>query len=88
MNISLFSNGVVRYVFILMKFTSLACFVVCLMCLSAIASDSFGQKFMEQPVTLKLNNNKLTDVLEKISADKQVKFAYADNVLKQLQGKC
>jgi TonB-linked SusC/RagA family outer membrane protein len=82
MNISLFSNGVVRYVFILMKFTSLACFVVCLMCLSAIANDSFGQKFLEQPVTLKLKDDKLTDVLDKISADKQVKFAYADNVLK------
>jgi hypothetical protein len=41
MNISLFSNGVVRYVFILMKFTSLACFVVCLMCLSAIAKRLF-----------------------------------------------
>lgn len=82
MNISLFSNGVVRYVFILMKFTSLACFVVCLMCLSAIANNSFGQKFLEQPVTLKLKNDKLTDVLDKISADKQVKFAYADNVLK------
>ncbi|OOQ56518.1 TonB-dependent receptor [Mucilaginibacter pedocola] len=65
-----------------MKFTTLACFVVCLMCLSAIANDSFGQKFLEQPVTLKLKNDKLTDVLEKLSADKQVKFAYADNVLK------
>ncbi|TFF36949.1 TonB-dependent receptor [Mucilaginibacter psychrotolerans] len=65
-----------------MKFTSLACFVVCLMCLSAIANDSFGQKFLEQPVTLKLKDEKLTDVLDKISADKQLKFAYADNVLK------
>jgi TonB-linked SusC/RagA family outer membrane protein len=83
MNISLFSNGVVRYVFILMKFTSLACFVVCLMCLSAIANDSFGQKFLEQPVTLKLKGDKLTDVLDRIAADNQVKFAYADNVVKQ-----
>lgn len=82
MNISLFSNGVVRYVLLLMKFTSLACFVVCLMCLSAIANNSFGQKFLELPVTLKLKNEKLTDALEKISADKQVKFAYADNVVK------
>jgi len=82
MNISLFSNGVVRYVLILMKFTSLACFAVCLMCLSAIANNSFGQKFLEQPVTLKFKNDKLADALEKISADKQVKFAYADNVVK------
>ncbi len=82
MNISLFSNGVVRYVLILMKFTSLACFVVCLMCLSAIASNSYGQKFLEQQVTLKFKNDKLADVIEKIAADKQVKFAYADNLFK------
>jgi TonB-linked SusC/RagA family outer membrane protein len=82
MNISLFSNGVVRYVLILMKFTSLACFVVCLMCFTAVANNTYGQKFLEQQVTLKLKNMKLTDALEKISADKQVKFAYADNLLK------
>jgi TonB-linked SusC/RagA family outer membrane protein len=82
MNISLFSNGVVRYVLILMKFTSLACFVVCLMCFTAVANNTYGQKFLEQQVTLKLKNMKLTDALEKLSADKQVKFAYADNLLK------
>ncbi|MCJ8209025.1 TonB-dependent receptor [Mucilaginibacter sp. RS28] len=82
MNISLFSNGVVRYALILMKFTSLAVFVVCLMCFSAIANNSYGQKFLEQTVTLKLKNKKLTDVIEKLSADNQVKFAYADNVVK------
>jgi TonB-linked SusC/RagA family outer membrane protein len=82
MNISLFSNGVVRYVLILMKFTSLACFVVCFMCLSAVANDSFGQKFLEVSVTLKFKNTKLTDALDKISADEHIKFAYADNVLK------
>ncbi|MDB5126238.1 MAG: TonB-dependent receptor [Mucilaginibacter sp.] len=82
MNISLFSNGVVRYVLILMKFTSLACFVVCLMCFTAVANNTYGQKFLEQQVTLKLKNMKLTDALEKLSADKQVKFAYADNILK------
>jgi hypothetical protein len=69
MNISLFSNGVVRYVLILMKFTSLACFVVCFMCLSAVANDSFGQRFLESSVTLKLKNAKLTDALDKISAE-------------------
>lgn len=82
MNISLSSNRVLRYVFILMKFTSLACFVVCLMCLSAIANDSYGQKFLESPVALTFRNDRLADALEKISADKQVKFAYADNVVK------
>jgi TonB-linked SusC/RagA family outer membrane protein len=82
MNISLFSNGVVRYALILMKFTSLACFVVCFMCLSAVANDSFGQRFLEASVTLKLKNARLTEALEKISADKHIKFAYADNVLK------
>ncbi|MGY4538209.1 TonB-linked SusC/RagA family outer membrane protein [Mucilaginibacter sp. UYNi724] len=82
MNISLFSNGVVRYVLILMKFTSLACFVVCLMCFTAVANNSYGQKFLEQQVTLKLKNLKLTDALDKIAADKKVKFAYADNLLK------
>ncbi len=82
MNISLFSNGVVRYVLILMKFTSLACFVVCLMCFTAVANNSYGQKFLEQQITLKLKNLKLTDALDKIAADKQVKFAYADNLLK------
>jgi hypothetical protein len=56
MNISLFSNGVVRYVLILMKFTSLACFVVCLMCFTAVANNSYGQKFLEQQVTLKFKN--------------------------------
>ncbi|WP_256539527.1 TonB-dependent receptor [Mucilaginibacter aquariorum] len=65
-----------------MKFTSLACFVVCLMCFTAVANNTYGQKFLEQQVTLKLKNMKLTDALEKLSADKQVKFAYADNLLK------
>ncbi|MES2265958.1 MAG: TonB-dependent receptor [Bacteroidota bacterium] len=65
-----------------MKFTSLACFVVCLMCFTAVANNSYGQKFLEQQVTLKLKNLKLTDALDKIAADKQVKFAYADNLLK------
>ncbi|WP_299463307.1 TonB-dependent receptor [Mucilaginibacter sp.] len=65
-----------------MKFTSLACFVVCLMCFTAVANNTYGQKFLEQQVTLKLKNMKLTDALEKLSADKQVKFAYADNILK------
>jgi TonB-linked SusC/RagA family outer membrane protein len=82
MNISLFSNGVVRYVLILMKFTSLACFVVCLMCFTAVANTSYGQKFLEQQVTLKFKNEKLTNALEKLSADNKVKFAYADNLLK------
>ncbi|MFD0793916.1 TonB-dependent receptor [Mucilaginibacter litoreus] len=83
MNISLFSNGVVRYVLILMKFTSLACFAVCLMCLTAVADTSYGQKFLEQTVTLKLKDLKLSDALDKIAANNQVKFAYADNLLKQ-----
>ncbi|QHS56917.1 TonB-dependent receptor [Mucilaginibacter sp. 14171R-50] len=65
-----------------MKFTSLACFVVCLMCFTAVANNSYGQKFLEQQVTLKFKNQKLTDALEKIAADKKVKFAYADNLLK------
>ena len=82
MNISLLSNGVVRYVLILMKYTSLACFIVCLMCLTAVANNSYGQKFLEQQVTLKLKNERLTSALEKLSADKKVKFAYADNLLK------
>ncbi|HEY9196865.1 MAG TPA: SusC/RagA family TonB-linked outer membrane protein, partial [Mucilaginibacter sp.] len=82
MNISLLSNGVVRYVLILMKYTSLACFVVCFMCLSAVANNSFGQKFLEVSVTLKLKNTRLTDALDKLAADKHIKFAYADNVLK------
>lgn len=82
MNISLFSNGVVRYVLILMKYTSLACFVVCLMCFTAVANNSYGQKFLEQQVTLKLKNQKLTETLDKLSADNKVKFAYADNLLK------
>jgi TonB-linked SusC/RagA family outer membrane protein len=82
MNISLFSNGVVRYVLILMKYTSLACFVVCLMCFTAVANNSYGQKFLEQQVTLKFKNQKLTDALDKLSADNKVKFAYADNLLK------
>jgi TonB-linked SusC/RagA family outer membrane protein len=82
MNISLFSNGVVRYVLILMKYTSLACFIVCLMCFTAVANNSYGQKFLEQQVTLKFNNQKLTDALEKLSANNKVKFAYADNLLK------
>lgn len=83
MNISLLSNGVVRYVLILMKYTSLACFVVCLMCLTAIADTSYGQRFLEQNVTLQVKNQKLTDVLDKIASNNQVKFAYADNLLKQ-----
>ncbi|PAW94468.1 SusC/RagA family TonB-linked outer membrane protein [Mucilaginibacter sp. MD40] len=82
MNISLFSNGVVRYALILMKYTSLAVFLVCLMCFSAIANNSYGQKFLEQTVTLKLKNKRLTDVIEKLSEDNQVKFAYANNVVK------
>lgn len=82
MNISLFSNGVVRYVLILMKYTSLACFVVCLMCFTAVANNSYGQKFLEQQVTLKLKNQKLTETLDKLSANNKVKFAYADNLLK------
>ncbi|MEB0262106.1 MULTISPECIES: TonB-dependent receptor [unclassified Mucilaginibacter] len=65
-----------------MKFTSLACFVVCLMCFTAVANNSYGQKFLEQQITLKLKNLKLTDALDKIAVDKQVKFAYADNLLK------
>jgi TonB-linked SusC/RagA family outer membrane protein len=82
MNISLFSNGVVRYVLILMKYTSLACFIVCLMCFTAVANNSYGQRFLEQQVTLKLKNQKLTETLEKLSANNKVKFAYADNLLK------
>lgn len=82
MNISLFSNGVVRYVLILMKYTSLACFIVCLMCFTAVANNSYGQKFLEQQVSLKFNNQKLTDALDKLSANNKVKFAYADNLLK------
>jgi TonB-linked SusC/RagA family outer membrane protein len=82
MNISLFSNGVVRYVLILMKYTSLACFIVCLMCFTAVANNSYGQKFLEQQVTLKLKNQKLTETLDKLSANNKVKFAYADNLLK------
>lgn len=82
MNISLFSNGVIRHVLILMKITSLACFVVCLMCFTAVANNSFGQKFLEVSVTLRLKNAKLTDALDKISNQKHIKFAYADNVLK------
>ncbi|WP_162499762.1 TonB-dependent receptor [Mucilaginibacter terrigena] len=65
-----------------MKFTSLACFVVCLMCFTAVANNSYGQKFLEQQVTLKFKKQKLTDALDKISANNQVKFAYADNLLK------
>jgi TonB-linked SusC/RagA family outer membrane protein len=65
-----------------MKITSLACFVVCLMCFTAVANNSFGQKFLEVSVTLKLKNAKLTDALDKISNEKHIKFAYADNVLK------
>lgn len=83
MNISLLSNGVVRYVLILMKYTSLACFIVCLMCLTAIADTSYGQRFLEQNVTLQAQNQKLADVLDKIAYNNQVKFAYADNLLKQ-----
>ncbi|MDB5286793.1 MAG: TonB-dependent receptor [Mucilaginibacter sp.] len=82
MNISLFSNGVVRYVLILMKFTSLACFVVCLMCFTSFANNTFGQKFLEQSVTLKIKNQKLTDALQRISVENKVKFAYSDNALK------
>jgi TonB-linked SusC/RagA family outer membrane protein len=82
MNISLFSNGVVRYVLILMKYTSLACFIVCLMGFTAVANNTYGQKFLEQQVTLKLKNQKLTETLEKLSANNKVKFAYADNLLK------
>ncbi|MFD0767278.1 TonB-dependent receptor [Mucilaginibacter lutimaris] len=52
------------------------------MCFTAVANNSYGQKFLEQQVTLKLKNLKLTDALDKIAADKQVKFAYADNLLK------
>jgi hypothetical protein len=52
MNKSLFYNGVIRYVLILMKFTSLACFVVCLMCFTAIAGTTYGQKFLETPYRL------------------------------------
>ncbi|RVU03027.1 SusC/RagA family TonB-linked outer membrane protein [Mucilaginibacter limnophilus] len=83
MNKSLFYNGVVRYALKLMKYTSLACFVVCLMCFTAIAGTTYGQKFLEAPVSIKLNNTRLTDALDKIAADKQVRFAYTDNVLKQ-----
>ncbi len=83
MNKSLFYNGVIRHVLILMKITSLVCFVVCLMCLTAIADNTYGQQFLESRVTLKLNNIKLTDALEKIAADNNVRFAYTDNVLKQ-----
>jgi TonB-linked SusC/RagA family outer membrane protein len=82
MNISLLLNGVVRYVLILMKFTSLACFVVCLMCFSAVANNSYGQKFLEQPVTIRVKNQRLTEALDQLSVNQQVKFAYADNVLK------
>ncbi|WP_158557060.1 SusC/RagA family TonB-linked outer membrane protein [Mucilaginibacter conchicola] len=66
-----------------MKYTSLACFVVCLMCLTAIADTSYGQRFLEQNVTLQVKNQKLADVLDKIASNNQVKFAYADNLLKQ-----
>lgn len=83
MNKSLFYNGVIRHVLILMKITSLVCFVVCFMCLTAIADNTYGQQFLESRVTLKLNNIKLTDALEKIAADNNVRFAYTDNVLKQ-----
>lgn len=83
MNKSLFYNRVIRHVLILMKITSLVCFVVCFMCLTAIADNTYGQQFLESRVTLKLNNIKLTDALEKIAADHNVRFAYTDNVLKQ-----
>ncbi|WP_191177213.1 TonB-dependent receptor [Mucilaginibacter rigui] len=65
-----------------MKYTSLACFIVCLMCFTAVANNSYGQKFLEQQVTLKLKNQKLTETLDKLSANNRVKFAYADNLLK------
>ncbi|RYY36653.1 MAG: SusC/RagA family TonB-linked outer membrane protein [Sphingobacteriaceae bacterium] len=83
MNKSLFYNRVVHYAYLLMKFTSLACFVVCLMCLTAIAGNTYGQQFLEAPVTVKFKRTKLTDALDKIAADKHVRFAYTDNVLKQ-----
>ncbi|RYY33491.1 MAG: SusC/RagA family TonB-linked outer membrane protein, partial [Sphingobacteriaceae bacterium] len=83
MNKSLFYNGVIRYALIIMKITSLACFVVCLMCLTAIAGNTYGQQFLEAPVSLKLNKIKLTDALDKMAAEKHVRFAYTDNVLKQ-----
>ncbi|GAA4314186.1 TonB-dependent receptor [Mucilaginibacter gynuensis] len=53
------------------------------MCLTAFATDSYGQKFLEASVTLKLQKAKLTEVLDNIAADKHVQFAYTDNALKQ-----
>ncbi|WP_158534900.1 TonB-dependent receptor [Mucilaginibacter hurinus] len=66
-----------------MKITSLACFVVCLMCLTAIAGNTYGQQFLEAPVTVKFKKTRLVDALDKIAADKHVRFAYTDMVLKQ-----
>ncbi|RYE22254.1 MAG: SusC/RagA family TonB-linked outer membrane protein [Sphingobacteriales bacterium] len=83
MNKSPLYNGVIHYALVLMKLTTLACFVVCLMCFTAIAGTTYGQKFLERPVTLKLNKARLTDALDKIAAQNNVKFAYTDNVLKQ-----
>ena len=85
MNISLFYDGVLRYVFKFMKYTTLVFFVICCLCFTAIASSSYGQKFLESNARIKLKSVTLAEALEQIAAGQRIKFAYSDVVIRQTE---
>jgi TonB-linked SusC/RagA family outer membrane protein len=80
---SLFSDRVINYCLLMMKYSTLIYIVVCCLCSVATANNSYGQKALNNAVTIELTNVRLSDALDKIAAAADVKFAYSDKVIDQ-----
>lgn len=70
-----------HYNLLVMKYAALVYVVLCCLCSFAVASDSFGQKVLNNNVTITLTDVPIADALEAIADDAGVRFAYTRNAL-------
>lgn len=78
---TLFANRGVHYVFVMMKYSTLVYIAICCLCSFSWASNSYGQNVLDKRLTIDIKNEAFPAVLEKISSQAAVEFAYTDYII-------
>src|SRR3546814_15175627 len=75
---TLFPNRAGHYVLVMIKYSTLVFAAVCCLCSFSLAKSTYGQKMLDQLVTIDLREVLLSTALEKIAYTTDVKLAYDD----------
>ncbi|HYH56713.1 MAG TPA: SusC/RagA family TonB-linked outer membrane protein, partial [Anseongella sp.] len=78
---SLFANRAGYYALVMIKYSTLVFISVCCLCSFSLAKATYGQKVLDNPLTLHLVGASLPEALNRIADKASVKFAYAEQVI-------